>query len=110
MVARNDSEMEITNEEFNQIIHNSPRLIVVDFFAEWCFPCLMLSPIIEEMSDKIKEVKFVKINVDENPELAKKYNVLTIPCLIVFKDGQEVNRIIGAQDSGIIEKKVRDYL
>ena len=110
MVARNDSEMEITNQEFNEIINNGHKLVVVDFFAEWCMPCLMLAPIIDELADKIKEVKFVKINVDDNQEISSKYKISSIPCLIVFKDGEETERIIGAQDGETIEGKIREYL
>lgn len=110
MVARNDSEMEITNQEFNKIISNGHKLVVVDFFAEWCMPCLMLAPIIDELADKIKEVKFVKINVDDNQEISSKYKISSIPCLIIFKEGEEAERIIGAQDGETIEGKIREYL
>ena len=110
MVARNDSEMEVTEKEFKEIISNGHKLVVVDFYAEWCMPCLMLAPIIDDLAEEIKEVKFVKINVDENQELASKYNVSSIPCLIVFKEGKEVDRLIGAQDGEVIEEKVKGYL
>ncbi len=110
MVARNDPESEITIEEFNEIINNSHRLVVVDFYAEWCMPCLMLSPIIEELAEKLKEIKFVKINIDENKELANKHGISSIPCLIIFKDGVEVDRIIGAQTGEEIEEKLRRFL
>ncbi len=110
MVARNDSAMEITNEEFDEIINNSHKTVVVDFFAEWCFPCIMLSPIIEDIAKNMKEVKFAKINIDDNKDLAMKYHVSSIPCLIVFKEGKEVGRIIGAQTQEIIEEKIKSYL
>ena len=108
----NDSEVELTENEFNEIINNSHKLVVVDFFAEWCMPCVMLAPIIEELAklDSLKEVKFTKVNIDDNQELAKKYNVSSIPCLIVFKDGKEVDRLIGNQTQEVIEKKVKSYL
>ncbi len=110
MVARNDSEMEITEEEFKDIINNGHKLVIVDFFAEWCMPCLMLAPVIDELADKIKDVKFVKINVDDNQALASKYNVSSIPCLIVFKGGEEVDRLIGMQESDTIEEKIKGLL
>jgi len=110
MVAKNDSEMEITNQEFNEIIGNGHKLVLVDFFAEWCMPCLMLAPIIDELATKIKEVKFVKINVDDNQEISSKYSISSIPCLIIFKDGKEVERIVGAQDSDAIEEKIKSHL
>jgi thioredoxin 1 len=110
MVARNDSEMEVTEEEFKEIVSNGHKLVVVDFYAEWCMPCLMLAPIIDDLAEAIKEVKFVKINVDENQALASKFSVSSIPCLIIFKEGKEVDRLIGAQDGEVIEEKIREWL
>jgi len=108
--TKNDSETEITDEEFNEIINNSHKLVVVDFFAEWCMPCLMLAPIIEDLAEQIKEVKFVKINVDDNESLSGKYKISSIPCLIIFKEGKEVDRIIGAHSSEVIENKIKSWL
>ncbi len=105
----NDSETEITEKEFSDLINNSHKLVVVDFFAEWCMPCLMIAPIIEELAEKMKEVKFTRINVDDNKNLAGKYNISSIPCLIIFKNGEEVKRIIGSQTSEIIEEKIKNY-
>jgi len=110
MVAKNDSAMEVTNEDFRSIINNSHKLIVVDFFAEWCMPCLMVSPIIEELAEEMKEVKFVKINSDDNQDLSKEYDISSIPCLIIFKEGKEVDRILGAQPKENIEKKIKSWL
>ncbi len=110
MVAKNDSAMEVTNEDFKSIINNSHKLVVVDFFAEWCMPCLMVSPIIEELAEEMKEVKFVKINSDDNQDLSKEYNISSIPCLIIFKEGKEVDRILGAQPKENIEKKIKSWL
>ena len=107
-----DSEAEITEEEFNEIINNSHKVVVIDFFAEWCMPCVMLTPIIDELaaSEDMKEVKFKKINVDENQKLAQKYKISSIPCLIIFKEGEEVDRMIGSQTGEAIEEKVKGYL
>ncbi len=110
MVAKNDPAMEITEGEFDEIINNSHKLVVVDFFAEWCMPCLMLSPVIEELADKLKDVKFVKINVDDNRELSSKFGISSIPCLIIFKDGKEVDRMVGSQTGESIEEKVSGFL
>lgn len=110
MEGKNDSAMEITNQEFKDVINNGHKLVVVDFFAEWCMPCLMLAPIIEELANDMKEVKFVKINVDDNRELAGKYEVSSIPCLVFFKDGEEVDRLIGNQTSDDIEEKIKKNL
>jgi len=105
-----DKETELTEEEFNEIINNSHKIVVVDFFAEWCMPCLMLAPIIDDLAEEMKEVKFTKINVDDNQGLAQKYSVSSIPCLIIFKDGQEVDRMVGAQSADTIEQKIKSYL
>ena len=110
MVAKNDSVMELTNEEFNEIINNSHKVVVVDFFAEWCMPCVMLSPVLEDIAEEIKEAKFVKINVEDNQKIASKYNVSGIPCIIIFKEGKEVDRIIGNQSMDFIEEKIKKYL
>lgn len=107
---KNDSESEITNEEFDKIINNSHKLVVIDFYAEWCMPCLMLAPIIEDLAEHMKDVKFVKINVDDNQELSKKYKISSIPCLIIFKEGKEISRIIGAHSAEAIEEKIKERL
>ena len=110
MDAQTESQMDITNEEFKEIINNSHKIVVVDFYAEWCMPCLMISPIIDELSEQMPKVKFVKMNLDENKGLARKLNVSSIPCLIFFKKGKEVDRLIGAQSQEAIEEKIKKYL
>jgi|TARA_B100001971_G_C17931747_1_gene403078 thioredoxin 1 len=108
----NDSEVEVTENEFDEIVKNGHKLVVVDFFAEWCMPCVMVAPIIEDLAkaDSMKDVKFTKINIDDNGTLARKYNISTIPCLVIFKDGKEVDRIIGNQPADVIESTVKNYL
>src|SRR3989338_9359485 len=72
-------------------------LVVVDFWADWCMPCLMMAPVFEEMSEKFKgKISFVKVNVDDNQPLAEKFKVQSIPTMIVFKNGKEHDRVIGA--------------
>jgi len=112
MDAKTESQMEVTGEEFNEIINNSHKVVVVDFYAEWHMPCLMISPIIDELSEseEMKNVKFVKMNLDENQRLAQKLNISSIPCLIFFKDGEEVDRMIGAQPQEVIEGKIKGLL
>ena len=112
MDAQTESQMDVTDEEFNEIINNSHKVVVVDFYAEWCMPCLMISPIIDELSEseEMKEVKFVKMNIDENKELANELKISSIPCVIIFKEGEEVDRIIGAQPAEVIEERIKKYL
>lgn len=109
-MVNHESAIEVTKDEFDEIINYSHKLVVVDFFTEWCFPCIMITPIIEELAEQMKEVKFVKINLDENQELAGKYKVRSIPCLIIFKDGREVGRAVGAQPKEKIEERIREWL
>jgi len=89
---------EIKNsQQFEQEVLNSANPVFVDFWAEWCGPCRSVSPVVEELSSEYGDkVNFVKINVDENGELAQKYNVFSIPTLAIFKNGEIVSQKVGA--------------
>ena len=89
---------EIKNsQQFEQQVLNSTNPVFVDFWAEWCGPCRSVSPVVEELSSEYDgKVDFVKINVDENGELAQKYNVFSIPTLAIFKNGEVVSQKVGA--------------
>jgi len=78
------------NEDFNELIND--ELVIVDFFATWCGPCRMLSPVLEEIQDKYK---IVKVDIDESNDLAKKYGVMSVPTIIKFKNGEEIDKNIG---------------
>lgn len=82
----------ITEEEFNK---ETTGTVLVDFYADWCGPCKMVSPIVDELSNENTDLGFRKVNVDEEPDLAVRYNVRSIPTLILFKDGEEVDRLVG---------------
>ena len=84
----------MTNENFDS--ETASGAVLVDFWAEWCGPCRMLGPIFEELSGEMEGVKFGKVDITTNEELAKKFGVMSIPTLILFKDGKEVERIMGA--------------
>ncbi len=109
MVAKNDKAVEISEKEFEETIHNND-FAVIDFYAEWCFPCLMLVPVIEELAGKFKDIKFARVNVDENRALSSKFNITSIPCLILFKKGKEIERITGALPGEVLEEKIGKYL
>lgn len=94
--------LHITKESFETEVVKSAQPVLVDFWAAWCGPCKMLLPIIEELADEVTDVKICKVNVDEQPELAEKYNVMTIPTLILFKDGKPVNTSIGVKPKNAI--------
>ena len=89
---------EITSsQQFEQEVLNSSKPVFVDFWAEWCGPCRIVGPVVEELSQEYGDkVDFAKVNVDQNGELAQKYNVFSIPTLAVFKDGQVVSQKVGA--------------
>lgn len=76
----------------------SDGIVVVDFWAAWCGPCKMLSPILDDVADRLSEVKFGKVNVDNAPELARKFQIMSIPNVCIFKDGELVDRVIGLCD------------
>lgn len=96
--------MKIVNtEEFNEL-RNSGK-VVVDFYADWCGPCKMLGPVMEEVSKDYPEVNFVKVNVDENEELAAEFGIMSIPSVFMMNEGKVVDQFLGVQqDKGIREK------
>ena len=86
----------VTNADFEQEVLQSDQTVLVDFWASWCGPCKMLSPVVEQVSEERTDVKVCKVNVDEEPELAEKYGIMSIPALKVFMGGQVVNESVGA--------------
>jgi thioredoxin 1 len=89
--------LKINADQFQNEVLNQKGLVFVDFYADWCGPCKMTSPIIEELANEVKEVKFVKVNVDENPDLASQHNIFSIPTFLIFKDGKIVHQFVGVR-------------
>lgn len=89
------SVVKVNSEEFEKEVLKAKSNVLVDFNADWCGPCKMLGPVIEEIAENNKDLKVVSINVDDNSDLAQKYGVMSIPCLVMFKDGEEVKRSVG---------------
>ncbi|MDF2942238.1 MAG: thioredoxin [Herbinix sp.] len=94
----------LTVENFEDEVLNQQQPVLVDFWASWCGPCKMLSPIVEELAEELTEVKICKVNIDEQMELAEKYKVMTIPTLLVFKEGKLANTSIGVKPKSDILK------
>ena len=95
------SALKINKEEFEKI-RNSEGVVLLDFYADWCGPCRMVSPIIEEIAKERSDIKVGKINVDEESELASEFSVYSIPTLVVLKDGEVINRAQGARPKAAI--------
>ena len=105
------SVKEITDKDFNSTIDNSQKLTMVDFWAEWCGPCKMLAPTLEKISEKLEDVVDIyKLNTDENPASAQEFQITSIPCCIVFKNGKEIHRIIGFKPQDTIESELKSLL
>ena len=109
MAANNDKAVDISECEFEETVSNS-KTVVIDFYAEWCMPCLMIAPVIEELACKLSKVRFARVNVDENQSLSSKFKISSMPCLIVFKGGQEVDRITGALPEEVLEEKIKKHV
>jgi thioredoxin 1 len=89
--------MHVNQENFENVVLKSEKPVLVDFWASWCGPCRELGPVVDALGEELTDVKVVKINVDEERELAKKYRVFSIPTLVVIKDGQAVNKSVGVK-------------
>jgi len=98
---------EVTDNTFKTVVLDSPKPVVVDFWASWCMPCRMLTPILEKVAEKNSEkFSFYKLNTDENPQISKQFRIMSIPTVIFFKNGQEVKRLIGVQQEGALQMEL----
>ena len=105
-----DNVTHVSDSDFDAEVLQSERTVLVDFWAEWCVPCHMVSPVVEEIArDHGSELKAVKLNVDENPETARQYRVMSIPTLILFKGGQEKTRVVGARGKEAIMREIETH-
>ena len=101
--------IELTNGKFDDFVKKG--IVLVDFHADWCMPCVMMGPIVEDMSKKFKgKLKVGKVNVEDNQKLAQKHNILSIPTFLIFKDGKIIEQFVGAVSEEELENKMKKYV
>ncbi|MBB5787173.1 thioredoxin [Jiangella mangrovi] len=100
----------VTSADFDQKVLQSDKPVLVDFWAEWCGPCRMIAPVLEEIANSQDKLEIVKLNVDENPEIAASYRITSIPALNVYSGGQVVKQIVGAKPKAALLNDLADYV
>jgi thioredoxin 1 len=101
--------VELTNGKFNEFIKTGN--VLIDFYADWCMPCVMMGPVVDEISEKFKgKVKFGKVNVEDNQEIASKFNVFSIPNFVLFKDGKVANQFVGGMSAEDFEHRLKELI
>ncbi|HYE21961.1 MAG TPA: thioredoxin [Verrucomicrobiae bacterium] len=104
-------EVTLTDQNFDQEVLSSEKPFLVDFWAEWCVPCKMVSPAVTQLAEELKDhLKVGKLNVDENPQSSSKYQIFSIPSLKVFKNGKIIGEVVGAAPKAVIEQKLKSIL
>ena len=96
--------IEVKEENFEDVVLKNEKRVLVDFNADWCGPCRMLRPVLDEIAKTNDKIKIVSVNIDKNENLAKEYGVMSIPCLIIFEDGKEIDRAVGLMPKSEIEE------
>jgi thioredoxin 1 len=100
----------INSREFKDEVLNSNDVVLIDFFAEWCGPCKMLAPIVEELSKEMAgKAKVFKVDVDKSGDIAQKYGIMGVPTVIIFKNGTAVDKMVGFQPKEVLKSKVEQY-
>jgi thioredoxin len=102
---------DVTDQDFEERVLKSDEPVLVDFWAEWCVPCHMVSPVVEEIGqEKGESLRVAKLNIDENPEVTRRYGVMSIPTLMLFKDGEERARVVGARGKEALLREIDPHL
>ncbi len=101
----------LTDATFDEAIAGSSEPVLVDFWAEWCGPCKMVAPILDQIAEEqAGKITIAKLNVDDNPDVARRYDVMSIPTLIIFKGGEPQKRLVGAKGKGQLLEELAEYL
>ena len=104
-------EYKFTSADFEKEVLQSDKPVLVDFFADWCGPCKMMAPVVEQLAEELEgKAKVGKLKIDENMDIAEKYRVMNIPTFLIFKDGQEKERIVGAVSKNELKNKLEQTL
>lgn len=105
------ADVTFTDQNFDQDVLKSQEPVLVDFWAEWCAPCRIVGPVVEELAKEYEgKIKVGKLNIDENPQTPSRYGVMSIPTIMIFKDGQPVKSIIGAQGKDNFKKAIEEVV
>jgi thioredoxin 1 len=102
---------DVTDADFEERVLGSKSVVLVDFWAEWCVPCHMVSPVVEEIGrDKGEALQVAKLNIDDNPDVTRRFGVMSIPTLMLFKDGEEIGRVVGARGKDALLKEIDPHV
>lgn len=101
---------DLTTETFDEVISGSEGPVLVDFWAEWCGPCKAIAPVLEEIASEQESLQITKLNVDDAADVARRFDVMSIPTMIVFKDGEPAKRMVGAKGKAALMEELNEFL